>query len=369
MSLAEGRLAGAFRIPTRSEILAQQGSEGRRIAAVLPIHYSRALLRGHGFQPMEVWGPPHVDSSLAAAHLQPYVCSVVRNALAFLLSGGLAAADLILVPHGCDSLQGLASVLLDFVSTEQPVLPLYIPRGTGRTASAFLARELRALSQRLTEIGGISPSETDLMHCIEQEERADGLLGELGAARPHLPLDDLQFYRLVRAREYLPAERFAAIARSALSLRGSIHQDRIPIAISGLLPEPSELLASIWEFGGIVVADDLACVGRRRYPQGRSADPFTRMAERLVGAPPDSTRGDPVEARLGFLRDLAASNGARGIVFYNVKFCEPEAFYHPMLREGLTQAGIPSLVIEADISEPLSDQISTRLEAFIEMLT
>jgi benzoyl-CoA reductase/2-hydroxyglutaryl-CoA dehydratase subunit BcrC/BadD/HgdB len=369
MLLGEGRPAEAVPIPTRSEILAHQRSEGRRIAAVLPVHYSRALLRGHGYQPMEVWGPPHIDASLAAAHLQPYVCSVVRNALAFLLSGGLADADLVLVPHGCDSLQGLASLLLDFVSTEQPVLPLYIPRGTGRAARTFLAQELRALSQRLAEISGISPSKTDLMGCIELEERADDFLCELVAARPRLPFDDMQFYRLVRAREYLPAERFAAIARSALSLRGGIRQDRIPIAISGLLPEPSDLLSRIWELGGTIVADDLACVGRRRYRSGRSADPFTRMAERLLSAPPDSTRGAPVEHRLSLLRDLTARDGARGVIFYNVKFCEPEAFYHPLLREGLAQAGIPSLVIEADISEPLSDQVCTRLEAFIEMLT
>jgi benzoyl-CoA reductase/2-hydroxyglutaryl-CoA dehydratase subunit BcrC/BadD/HgdB len=361
--------AASIRIPSRSEVLEQQRLAGGLVGAVLPIHYPRALLRAHGILPVEVWGPPHTDPSLAAAHLQPYVCSVVRNALSFLLSGGLAKADFLLLPHGCDSLQGLASILLDFVPTDQPAIPLYIPRAQGEVALAYLTQELRLLSQRLTDISGISPSEDELMRCVRREEEADQLLGDLHSARSHLAMDDLQFYKLVRGREYLPAELFAPIARSTLGMQGPTSAGRIPLVISGLLPEPMLLFARIWELGGMVVADDLACSGRRIYAPGQSGDPFTRMAERLLQGPPDSTRGSPVDSRLQFLLELAGSSHARGVIFYNVKFCEPEAFYHPALREGLRQAGIATVVIDADIAEPLSNQNSMRIEAFLEMLS
>ena len=94
----------AHMIPTRSQAIQAYKDRGGQIAAVLPIHPPRALLRAFDTLPVEVWGPPAVDASYGGAHLQPYVCSIVRNALSFLLAGGLEVVDYILVPHACDSI-------------------------------------------------------------------------------------------------------------------------------------------------------------------------------------------------------------------------------------------------------------------------
>ena len=70
-------------IPSRKEVIKDIKNQGGLVAAVLPIHYSRALLRAFDIYPIEVWGPPKVDVSLGGAHLQPYVCSIVHHALSF----------------------------------------------------------------------------------------------------------------------------------------------------------------------------------------------------------------------------------------------------------------------------------------------
>jgi len=56
------------------------------------------------------------------------------------------------------------------------------------------------------------------------------------------------------------------------------------------------------------------------------------------------------------------------VVFYDVKFCEPEQFDLPQLRAGLQSSGLPSISLEVDLSGGLSHQVVTRLEAFVEML-
>ena len=114
------------------------------------------------------------------------------------------------------------------------------------------------------------------------------------------------------------------------------------------------LFESIAEMGGLVVADDLACCGRRVYPPGQGNDPFRRMAESLLAAPPDPMRGSPIQDRLDHLVRLARTSGAKGVVFYDVKFCEPELYDLPDLRQGLQEAGIPSTAIEVDLSDPLA---------------
>jgi benzoyl-CoA reductase/2-hydroxyglutaryl-CoA dehydratase subunit BcrC/BadD/HgdB len=357
-------------IPTRSQTIQAYKDRGGQIAAVLPIHPPRALLRAFDILPIEVWGPPAVDASYGGAHLQPYVCSIVRNALSFLLAGGLEVVDYILVPHACDSLQGLGSILIDFVQPLQPVLPLYFPRGRRQSDLDFLAEELRALYRRLEGLSGRSPGEGALMICIRMDEEADALLADLYLKRRHLPLAQTEFYRLVRSREYLPSEGFVELASDALAQAAEkpLEVKDIPILLSGIVPEPMALFDALEEMSAYVVADDLACCGRRLYPPGDDQDPFLRMAQRFLGAPPDAMHGSSISARLDHLSRLAKVTGARGVVFYEVKFCEPELFDLPALREGLAGADIRSVVIEMDLNDGLSQRTLTRLEAFLETI-
>ncbi|MEA3240138.1 MAG: 2-hydroxyacyl-CoA dehydratase family protein, partial [Pseudomonadota bacterium] len=175
------------------------------------------------------------------------------------------------------------------------------------------------------------------------------------------------FYRLVRSREYLSAEHFAALAENALRLTGETAGD-IPVILSGILPEPMEMLDVIGKMKGQVVADDLACCGRRLYQPGTSREPFRRMAERIIYALPDPTRGNSIAERAEYLIEMARNSGAKGIIFYEVKFCEPELFDLPNLRTCLKKQGLASINIEVDINNLLPHQTATRIGAFLEML-
>lgn len=357
-----------IKIPRRGETMERFRAEGGRVAAVFPVHGPRALLRAHRMLPVEVWGPPGVDTGLGDAHLQAYVCSIVRCGLSFVLRGGLDVVDAMVIPHACDSLQGLGSILLDFVRPAQPVLPFYIPREKGPIAVDFLVDELAALSGRLAAISGLEPDANTLAEAVAREEQADDRLRRLSDARPRLALSDRAFYRLVRAREYLPAEAFCTLADGVLADVLDAPRPGVPVVLSGIVPEPMEVLDPITGAGGMVVADDLACCGRRHYPAGTSDEPLRRMAERLLGGPPDTTRGDGVADRIVHLRRLVEKTGARGVVFYNIKFCEPEQFYLPQVRRGLEEAGIRSVEVEGDLGDNLPDQAHTRVEAFMESL-
>lgn len=356
------------RIPHRMEVAQAFKANGGLIAGVLPIYYPRALLRAFDILPMEIWGPPNIDPTLGTAHLQPYVCSIVRNALSFLQSEASSVVDLILVPHACDSLQGLGSVLLDFVQLNKPVIPLYLPRAQNETAVHFLVEEFHFLYRKLESITGRSPSNEELILCIQREEAADRILVDLYHQRGRLSLSDEAFYRLIRTREFLAAEEFIHITQEIIQDEGQDSPKGIPLLLSGILPEPMDLLKAISTMGGQIVADDLACCGRRLTPPGKAEDPFLRMAESLINTPPEWNKGSSIRARLEHLSALVRESGAKGVIFYEIKFCEPELFDLPDLRRGLQSMGVPSVTIEVDINEPLSNQVLTRVEAFLEMI-
>ena len=355
-------------IPGRKEICNKFREGGGRVAAVMPIHYPRELFRAFGVLPIEVWGPPGMDISHSAAHLQPYVCSMVHNMLAFLKTGGLDCADFIIVPHACDSLQGLGSLLVDFVRPPQPVFPLYMPRGRRPEDVEFFAQEFRKLYDWLSNLTGRRPSDGQLMESILMEERADKALARLYDLRTEVSLSVRDFYRVVRTRQYFPAEEFVSFVERVIDEYSGNPPDGVPVIMSGIVPEPMEVLDEIQNLGGIVVGDDFACCGRRVYPAGSGEDPFIRMAWRIVHGPPDVTRGDLIEERFEHLMDKVKKTGAAGMIFYTVKFCEPELFDLPDMRRRLKEAGIPSVHVEVDINDPLSHQTITRIGAFLEVL-
>lgn len=362
-----------LKIPSRKQVIKDFKKSKGKVAAVFPIYYPRELLRAHGFLPVEVWGPPGVDDAPAGRHLQAYTCAIVRNGLAFLLSGGLDGVDVIVVPNACDSLQGLGSVLLDFVRTKAPVVTFYAPRGTRQSDAEYLQRELDVMGKQLARISDVTPTAAELREAIAREVEADELLAKIHAIRDELPLDARSLYQLIRSREYLPAERFSELVRIVLeeadkSDSSPTAQVGAPIILSGIVPEPMEVFDALVEMGARVVADDFASCGRRLYPAGLSDEPFRRMGERLQGGPPDPTRGSPIQARIQHLLKLVRERGAKGVVFYDVKFCEPEQFDVPLLREALKENGVPSIALEVDLSAQLSGQTVTRLEAFVEML-
>ena len=357
------------KIPRRMEVIEKFKSTGGQIAAVYPYHYHKALFRAFNILPVEVWGPPGIDTSYGGAYLQPYVCSIVHSGLSFYAQGKLEVAEYLVVPHMCDSLQGLGSVYIDFIKPRQKVFTIYLPRGRKDLDIEFLASEFKAIYDGVAEATGKKPSEEEILEKIYLEEKAVEKQKELYQRRKNLTLGNYEFYKVLRSREFLPAEDFIELVDYVIDNYYSEQEsDLTPVIFSGLVPEPMEVLEKLDEFDALLMADDFACCGRRLYPPGESKDPFIRMAESILNEGPDSARGSSVDERFQHLKALVDDTGAKGIVFYIVKFCEMELFYTPHLTKELKSAGISTTYIEVDINDTLPDQTVTRLEAFLEVL-
>lgn len=362
--------SSALNIPSRSEAIQAHQQDGGRVAAVFPTRNPRALLRAHGFLPVEVWGPPKADPNLGGRHVQAYVCSIVRNAMSFTLSAASDDVDLFIVPHACDSLQGLGSTLLDLQQPKAPVLPFYLPRNPLQLGQDFFRAELQALNFKLNTISGQVVDAARLLEALQHEREADLLLTQLYANRAQLPLDDRDFYRLIRSRSYLRAEDFSPLAKQALNLP-TLRQNRgLSLFISGLVIEPEDFFAALAQAGAWIADDDLACCGRRVVQRHAfSDDPWEGLIDSVLGEIPDPLLGSPIDQRVASLLEKIQNSGARGVIFATVKFCEPELFDQPLLRHALKEHGVASLQLEFDINDEVSGQTRTRLEAFCEMLS
>ena len=354
-------------IPRRKDIIKQAKEKGDKIAAVMPIHYPRALLRAYGFQPIELWGPPHVDHMGGVQHFPEYTCDIVHKSTYFLNSDEAKDVACTLIPHTCDSLQGMASVINDFIKPQSPILTLYHPRGRRKSDFLFMEKELKSLSAKLETVSGKSPSDSELLEHIRLENEAITVFEKVAMSREQYSLTDREFYTLLRSREYLPAETFIELAQKIPAGKPDLKGPGI--MLSGIVPEPMALFDHINRFGAHVICDDLACCSRRIYQPCWGDDPISILANQMLSMPPDTTISTPFAERFAYLKKRVNEKGAQGMLVYNIKFCEPELFYMPLLEKAMKDISKPFLFIETELSDELSHQILNRINAFVEVLS
>ncbi len=358
---------------TREPYIRRQREEhGRKAVAVLPIHYPKELLTALDLLAVELWGPPGSPRGDAAGRIQPYVCSVVRNALGFLATGGADAVDAALFPHTCDSIQQLATLVADFGGWSKPAIPYLHPRDPGRASARRFARaELRAVASRLEAIAGRSLDEDRLASAVALHREVDAARAALLDGRATLPLADVELYALLRRGEWLwPEDHLAELRLAAARLGTGKPPARVPVLVTGYVPEPAGMLAVLNGAGAWVAADDYAAVGRRvARPTGPPAsDPWEAVLERQLASPPCPTRSVDQDARMRHLASLLERSGSRGVIVHVVKFCEPELFDVPAIRRTFEAREVPLLYLESELERQLSGQAETRIEAFAEML-
>jgi benzoyl-CoA reductase/2-hydroxyglutaryl-CoA dehydratase subunit BcrC/BadD/HgdB len=337
---------------------------------VFPAQYPREILWAMDVLPVEIWDPP-IEVSHANAHLQTYICSVVKSGLELILQGRCDDLDGFLFPHTCDSIQNLASIVYDYLGLNKPCYFFYHPKAPYKDSSRkYYFDQLKALVSRLEkQLGPLEISK--LTRCVEQGRRVAERMRELYAlrARGQLVTTNAAFYRVIRLGEYLHPDDFLPILEGFLSESKGEAPDGLKVILSGVLPNPPEILSLLDRMGVRVADDDMLCCGRRLLsPSLGQEDPFRTLTDTYFAMPPCSTRDSPLDERLNYLLDKVKQSGAKGVIFYMVKFCEPELFDVPLLVEGLKEKGIATLVVDVELNRGFSGQLATRVEAFVEMI-
>jgi benzoyl-CoA reductase/2-hydroxyglutaryl-CoA dehydratase subunit BcrC/BadD/HgdB len=337
---------------------------------VFPAQYPREILWAMDVLPVEIWDPP-IEVSHANAHLQTYICSVVKSGLELILQGRCDDLDGFLFPHTCDSIQNLASIVYDYLGLNKPCYFFYHPKAPYKDSSRkYYFDQLKALVSRLEkQLGPLEISK--LTRCVEQGRRVAERMRELYAlrARGQLVTTNAAFYRVIRRGEYLHPDDFLPILEGFLSESKGEAPDGLKVILSGVLPNPPEILSLLDRMGVRVADDDMLCCGRRLLsPSLGQEDPFRTLTDTYFAMPPCSTRDSPLDERLNYLLDKVKQSGAKGVIFYMVKFCEPELFDVPLLVEGLKEKGIATLVVDVELNRGFSGQLATRVEAFVEMI-
>ena len=122
-----------------------------------------------------------------------------------------------------------------------------------------------------------------------------------------------------------------------------------------------------------MVVGEESCIGTRntRDLVDESGENLEEMIEAIVDRylKIDCACFTPNQERLDNIISLANELKVDGVIHYNLLFCQPYAHESIKIEKFLHDKDIPMLAIETDYSMEDVEQLKTRVEAFVEMIS
>jgi benzoyl-CoA reductase/2-hydroxyglutaryl-CoA dehydratase subunit BcrC/BadD/HgdB len=331
------------------------------------------LIHAAGFTPYRIL--PNVDCPDQAGRLMhDNLCPHVKRVLDRAMSGTIPDLTGVVFMNSCDSMRRLYDAW-KAVNPDMNSALIDLPAVATNSSIGFFRDELERLSRTLKQWGGAAITDSALSESIGLYNRVSSLFTTLRekAGRSELKggsaaLQEAYNRASISSPEEAIAFLMAILDEGADTKKG---EPGVPVYLFGnVLPEP-EAFALFDSCGTRIVSDDL-CTGSRLFAamETGNGDTLLNLARGVLGRP-SCARTFDAERPGGLGDDVAAAAihaGARAVIGYTAKFCDPYIARLPGVRDALKREGIPLLLLEGDCTLRSIGQQRTRIEAFIEML-
>ncbi len=355
----------------------QRKAQGQKVIGWLLTDMPEELIHAAGAFPVGILGSNNTIS-LVDSCVQVWMCSLMRSSLEMCLQGELGFLDGILIPQTCDTARMMVGLMRR--NSRTPFFDIYqIPRQANRpSARVYLTGELKRLKNKLEQLTKETITDEKLRASIRLFNENRRLLRRMFGIHASYPglLKSREAYSVIKAAMYMDKAEHNRLLRNLIkemelktgNMTGK-SSSKVRLVVSGGVWEPPAIMDLIDEAGGIVIGDDLHTGARYLGPDvDEEDDVWTALVDRQLKRIPSAIFDNREQERRQFLIDLARRSDASGLLFWHLKFCEPENYDYNDMREGLNMAGIPNMRIETELINLTLGQIRTRLEAFIEMI-
>jgi benzoyl-CoA reductase subunit C len=347
---------------------------GRRVVGTVCSNIPEEVLYAAGLLPLRLRAPGLQDTSSADSYLHRINCSYTRSVLELLLRGDLGFLDGLVTTNTCDHMLRLAGELED--KSEFPFVHYFSMYHTlGKSAREWFILEMQKLVHHMEETFGAKVSDADLWRSISVYNRTRKLMDRLNELRKTDPpaLSGAEYLNVVLAGMSIPRETFnerleALLPKLEGRVSGAAGQPRLMI-VGGACDAPG-FIDFIERKGATIVADGL-CFGMRHY-QGlideNARSPLEAIADRYTSRAACPSIMDGFDRNYAMYKKTIGEWRVSGVICARLKFCDHWGGARKMLAEELRKDGVPLLDLEREYSTTGSGQISTRVQAFLEML-
>ncbi|MFX1533851.1 MAG: 2-hydroxyacyl-CoA dehydratase subunit D [Promethearchaeota archaeon] len=335
------------------------------------------LLHSLGANPIRVI-PSQINqtsTSKSDTFVQGFCCSWLRSILDQQLEGIFDFIDfLIFCANTCDSLLNMSDIWRHAFPNQEVYNFTHPIKTDEDLAKKYFTTELNKLIEiLLTKFPALKFDETKLKESINLYNTKRSILLEAMDLVSHSQASYLEFFITNLVGDILPIEQYLPLLKQSLSywkeLSPSSESPNSRLILSGGMFDNFQFIQALDPLKGIVVADDLSFGSRNLFSVSLTSNNLLEsIASAYLGKVPESAQFDPANKRSAHLLNLVNKHQADGVIYVHQKFCDPDAFESVAIKEFLQEKEIPLLILELDPELSNIEQITTRIEAFIEIL-
>ena len=309
-------------------------------------------------------------------------CALIKSAMGFKLGKVCPyaeACDLVVGETTCDGKKKAYELLAEMAPLHVMELP-QMKRPEDRT---LWRAEIERLIAKLEEVSGRTLTAEALAAATKEVNDKRRALQRLNAARKAspAPISGKDALLAVQVAFYDDVPRFTTMVNKIadeLEARvaagegvGAPGAPRILVTGTPMAIPNWKMHDVIEKAGGVVVIEEL-CTGSRYYSKLVDETPtdLSGMIDAITDKYLDINCAcfTPNSARIDDVIRLAKEYEVDGIIQYDLQFCGPYQIEATAVDRAAKDAGIPVLRIDTDYSPGDIGQLSTRVEAFLEMI-
>lgn len=349
-------------------------SQGKQVVGCFPVYTPEELVHASGLIPMGLWGA-QTELKHVKRFLPAFACPIMQSTLELGLRGSYKGLSAVLIPTLCDTFR-CVSQDWRFGVTEIPMIPVTQPQNRVFEGSVdFLISEYEAVLSKLSTVTGQKMTDESLERTIQIYNRHNALMRSFAAvANDHLDVITPSVrHAVMKSAFFYEKEEHNKLMEELLDQLSALPKYQFTgkrILLSGITAEPGELLDLLAKNNMAVVGDDLAQESRqyRTDIPEKGGSPIRRLAMQWNAREGCCLAHEDFKKRGEMLVDIAKDTGAAGVVYCQMKFCDPEEYDYPICARTLRGAGIQVLQIEIDQQNTSYEQARTRIQTFAEMI-
>ena len=368
-----------------NELIAQAKAEGKVCVAYTCENVPEPLLNLDGAFSIRLHAPHTGSMDIATYYMTNLLCEPSRALLERAIEGGFNFADCVITPDGCTMMNrsmehfeilGVNSKPNFFVThTDMPF------KITDYTLDGYERQMQVRVLDRIHEVFGVDTSDAAIRKAVAEHNKLCRLIRAIGEYRKgdKPRITGYEFHVLTLATyvcpSYLVIEKLEETLEELKTREPDDKPWRARVLLVGSEVDDSGFVKLIEECGAFVCCDRFcfgSYPGRLEIALNDEEDALTQVCRHYVRNChcPRMMSMDKVYGRKQYVADLAKEYGAEGIIYQQVKFCDPWA-YERTLGSAMLQHdfGYPVLSVDRPYNiASAGGQMRTRVQAFVESI-
>ena len=374
-------------LEANNKLIQQARQEGKICVAYTCENTPEPLLNLEGTFSARLRAPRTGSIDVATYYLTSFLCEYSRALLERAIEGGFNFADCIVTPDGC-SMMNRCVENMELLHTmgkdndrfffEYMEIPM---KSDDNGLNLYKLQCENHILKPLKEHYGIDVSDAAIRKAVAEHNRVCELIRAIGEFRkgPQPRITGYEFCVFNLATYVAPHYLLVDMLEETLEELKTREPDekspfRARVVVVGSEVDDTDFIKLIEESGAYVCADRYcygSLPGRDPIVLTDDEDALTQICRQYMqrGQCPRYMNTEKMLGRRQYVADLAKEYGADGIIYQQMKFCDPWA-YEKMLGSHILREdyGYPVLAVDRPYAIAGSGQMRTRVQAFVESI-